>query len=642
MSVKFFLATTCALAAGACLANVPGGGDGAGPAVQMHEQGESIVLDNGIVSISIGRRDASIGRFTYRAINLFGGGHGGGKFYWSWNAPAYGGPRGSASVSVDPQANGGDYAEVKIHSPWSGKAADAAMDVDVYYSLKRGAHGFYAAAVLDHPAAYPRVDVGEWRSNAYVSPIFDWLSVDALRQREMPDTQDMNAALPVAGAPKEVTLLTSGIHAGSFECKYAYSADLGDLDVWGWSSTKERVGIWMTVPSHEYYNGGPMKRELTAHMDRTLLNMLNGTHYGMGNGLSMAAGVALKKTYGPYLVYANSYAGAPGDDRAEVVRALWQDARAQAAAEQSAWPYAWFRNADYVQESGRGRVGGTLAVDDAGNPSASAAGAWIGLAPDDDGTDFQLQGRTDQFWVKAGADGRFIIPHVLPGAYHLWAFGAGNIGAFERRDVRVEAGDTLDLGALRWTPPRAAPTLWEIGVPDRDSREFADGAFNYTQWATYARSLAGSTAGLTYTVGQSDWRRDWRYAQFGTAPWTIRFSLANAPPADAPASLYLALASSESTLAVSVNGVAIGTYQAPHPSHAPVRLGSHGAFAEVRFAVPAGLLRQGQNAIAITQQAVKGRAGTTQYDYLRLEAAGTRLSPSPGAPRPTAKSAAAR
>jgi len=35
----------------------------------------------------------------------------------------------------------------------------------------------------------------------------------------------------------------------------------------------------MTVPSHEYYNGGPMKRELTAHNSRSLLSMINGTHY---------------------------------------------------------------------------------------------------------------------------------------------------------------------------------------------------------------------------------------------------------------------------------------------------------------------------------------------------------------------------
>lgn len=624
---RIVLATACALATATSFANVPGGGTGTGPDVVARDEGDSIVLDNGIVAIRIRKSDATVRSFTYQGMNLFEGGHNGGQFYWSWNAPAYAGPAGTtATLSADPAASHGDYAEVKIHSPWSGKDSDAAMDVDVYYSLTRGAQGFYVTGMLDHPASYPRTNVGEWRSNAYLSPIFDWLSVDARRQRLMPTVDDMAAARSVRGAPKEVFLLTTGRYAGQYECKYAYSADLGDLDVWGWSSTGKRVGIWMTVPSHEYYNGGPMKRELTVHMDHTLLNMLNGSHYGMGAPLLMPAGSAFQKTYGPYFVYANSYQGAPSDPASRVGDALWRDAQAQAAAEQSAWPYRWFKNANYVQEAGRGTVSGTLQVRDAGNPAAKSGGAWIGLAPDDDGTDFQEQARTYQFWVRTGADGRFTIPHVLPGTYHLWAFGAGNAGTFERARVDVRAGRTLDLGTLQWAPTRVADTVWEIGIPDRDTQEFHDGAFNYTQWATYEKHLHQAGQGLTYTVGKSDWHKDWEYAQFGTAPWTIDFALANTPPKNAPASLYIALASTESTLAVSVNGTPIGTYTAPNRTHAPLRLGSHGPFADTRLAIPAGLLKQGANSIVISQLPSRGRAGTTQYDYLRLEAAGTRLA----------------
>lgn len=625
---KIAAGAACALASGLCLANVPGGGSGTGPDVTLKDEGDDYVLANGIVAIRVNKADATIRRFDYHGLNLFEGGDQGGRFYFSWNAPAYENPHGSATLSVDPATNHGDYAEVQIHSPWSGKSGSAAMDVDVYYSLTRGAQGFYVAAMLDHPASYPRTDVGEWRSNAYVGTMFDWLSVDALRQREMPTPADMAAATGVPGAPKEVFRLTTGQYAGRFECKYAYSADLGDLDVWGWSSTGKRVGIWMTVPSHEYYNGGPLKRELTAHMNHTLLNMLNGSHYGMGNQLSMPANSAFRKTYGPYFVYANSYHGKDSDSQAQVVAALWQDAQAQARAEQSAWPYAWFKSADYVPEAGRGAVAGTLQVKDPGNPGAHAGGAWIGLAPDDGGTDFQMQGRTYQFWVKTSADGRFAIPHVLPGSYHLWAFGAGNIGTFERRDVVVRAGQHLDLGTVQWTPPRVADTVWEIGVPDRDTHEFHDGAFDYTQWATYVKSLDEGRAGqgLSYTVGKSDWHQDWNYAQFGTAPWTVQFALANAPARGAPASLYLAFASTETPLDVTLNGTRIGTYKPAADSHAPVRLGSHGAFAETRIAIPPGLLKAGANSLAIAQVAAHGRTGTTQYDYLRLEAAGVKLA----------------
>ncbi len=623
------LATACALAANACFANVPGGGTGSGPDVTYRDLGSSIVLDNGIVSISILKKDASIRSFTYKGKNLFAGGHGGGGNFWSWNAPAFGGPADTATVAtltVDPATNGGSHAEVKIRSPWSGNTAQAAMDVDIHYSLRRGAQGYYVTATLDHPASYPLVNIGEWRSNIYISPTFDWLSVDELRNRKMPTVADMAASLPVSGAPKEVTLLTTGEYAGQYECKYSYSADLGDLNVWGWSSTGERVGIWMTVPSHEYYNGGPMKRELTGHMNPVLLNMLNGTHYSQGTQLVMAAGSAFRKTYGPYLVYANSYQGADSDPASQVTESLWRDAQAQAAAERSAWPYAWFRNADYVQASGRGTVTGILAVSDSGNAAATAAGAWIGLAPHDGGVDFQLQGRTYQFWVRADDEGRFSIPNVLPGTYNLLAFGAGNIGTFRQADVDVHAGEAQDLGTVSWTPPRVAGTLWEIGIPDRDSREFRNGAFNYSQWATYAKSLADSGSGLTYTVGKSDWRTDWNYAQFGPAPWKVDFPLAYQPAADATASLYIGFASADTTLSVSVNGTRIVNNSAQLSDHAPLRLGSHGPFAERRLAIPATLLKQGTNTVTFTQIGGNSASGTTQYDYVRFEAAGMRLA----------------
>lgn len=623
------LATACALVSGICFANVPGGGDGTGPNVTYKDLGDTVVLENGIVSIRINKKDASIRSFEYQGMNLFAGGHGGGGHFWSWNTPTFGGPANAPTTTtlvVDPASNAGEYAEVKVRSPWSGKSTDGAMDVEIYYSLRRGTQGYYVTATLDHPASYPRTAVGEWRSNTYVSPIFDWLSVDELRQRRMPTMADMAASVPVAGAPAEVSLLTSGIHAGEYECKYSYSADLGDLNVWGWSSTSKRIGIWMTVPSHEYYNGGPMKRELTAHMNPVLLNMLNGTHYSQGTQLIMEAGKEFRKTYGPYFVYANSYQERGVDSTEQVADALWRDAQAQAAAERSAWPYAWFKSANYVPASGRGTVSGTLAVTDSGNPAATAAGAWIGLAPDDGGTDFQFQGRTYQFWVKTDADGRFTIPNVLPGTYHLHAFGAGNIGAFRQADVTVKAGDAQELGTLQWTPPRVANTLWEIGVPTRNSVEFRNGAFNYSQWATYAQSLADSASGYTYTVGKSDWRTEWNYAQFGPAPWKIDFSLAWKPATDATASLYIGFASAATTLMVSVNGTRIVNNSAQYLDHAPIRLGNHGPFAERRLAIPASLLKQGTNTVTLTQIGGNSATGTTQYDYLRFEAAGMRLS----------------
>ena len=59
-----------------------------------------------------------------------------------------------------------------------------------------------------------------------------------------------------------------------------------------WSSTKQKVGIWLINPSNEYMSGGPTKLELSAHRDATftdsltapapatILNVWKGPHYG--------------------------------------------------------------------------------------------------------------------------------------------------------------------------------------------------------------------------------------------------------------------------------------------------------------------------------------------------------------------------
>ena len=36
----------------------------------------------------------------------------------------------------------------------------------------------------------------------------------------------------------------------------------------------------------------------------------------------------------------------------------------------------------------------------------------------------------------------------------------------------MQLGSKIDVGALTFRPPRAGPTLWEIGIPDRSAAEF--------------------------------------------------------------------------------------------------------------------------------------------------------------------------
>jgi rhamnogalacturonan endolyase len=616
------------LAAGTALANVPGGGT-TGADVTVTDNGATVTLANGIVSIVITKSSGTINTVNYGGANVLAGGNNGGQVYWELESG-----NGVYTLTDDPKTNGGDRAQVNLHT------TSATLDVDIDYALLRGNSGFYATGILSHPANLPAFPGGEWRANVYVGSTFDWLSVDAKRNRMMCAPADWTAGSPVAGAPKEVELLTQGIYKGQFECKYTYSADLGEEDAWGWSSSTKYMGIWVTKPSLEYYNGGPKKRELMCHTGPTMLNMLGGGHYGMGNAESIGAGTQERKIYGPWFYYINKVPAGTADFH----NVLFQDAIAQSKAEQAAWPYSWFKDPDYPAEAGRGTVSGTFAITDPGAPNASPAGMWIGLAPDN-GTDFQFQFFTYQFWVKTAADGSFTIPHVRPGSYALYAFGPGAPGTFKKTGVTVTAGQALNLGTVTWTPPRTAATLWEIGVPDRDSHEFLNGDSLYGYWATsYVKYPTEFPKGITYTVGKDDYSKVWNFAlmnnmnnAWGLNPAnTVNFTLPKAPTAGTQARFYLALASSfVSGLSVSVNGTSIGNITPGNPSDAMVRLGSHGAFWDTQILFNANLLKAGANTLTIGQTKA-GESATIQWDYLRLEADGTGTVTDGISPRPTA------
>lgn len=611
--------------------------------VSVVDSGPTVVLRNDLVAVTMQKASATIITFTYNGANILVGGYGVGKFYWSWNQSAYQNPSGCLyTLTADTATTGGSYAEVKLHITWSGVSADAPMDVDIYYSLKTGVSGAYTAAKLSHPAAYPLKLGGEWRMAAYPGATFDWLSVDAARNRLMPSDADETAAVVVPGAPREVMRLTTGVYANHYECKYDYSADFGDLDAWGWSSTTDHIGVWMTAPSKEYYPGGPLKRELICYATSILLNMLGGTHYGMGGEGDVAAGENRQKVYGPFPIYCNRVPAATPN----APLALWQDAIAQGRAEQAQWPYAWFTEPAYVAAAGRGTVTGRLLIQDATTAAVPAANAWVGVAIPPAGTtdaaDFQRWSKNYQFWVRTDAAGNFSIPHVLPGTYALFAFGGGATGQLTRAGAAtVTAGATAALGTVTWTPTRIAPTVWEIGVPDRSAQEFrhgndywVGGTYPDPNWAKFMNYPTEFPQDVNYTVGQSSWATDWNYVQpynivdspQATAPeWKVNFNLSTAPKAGSTASVYVAAAASfAAALIVKVNGTNITTPTTglffADPSDATIRKGNHGAFAELRFSFPASLLRAGPNVVSFTQ---RRSGGDIQYDYLRLEAAGT-------------------
>src|SRR5581483_6523441 len=128
-------------------ANVPGGGTGTGANVTVTDNGGTVVLANGIVSITINKSNGNVTNFTFNGANLLSGGNGGGSFYFDGSGgPGLASP--TYTLTVNPASNGGNQAEILLQT-----IADP-MDMSVYYDLLRGQQGIYDTLILTHQAGY--------------------------------------------------------------------------------------------------------------------------------------------------------------------------------------------------------------------------------------------------------------------------------------------------------------------------------------------------------------------------------------------------------------------------------------------------------------------------------------------------------
>ncbi len=286
-------------------ANLPGGGTGTGPNVTLVDNGTTFTMANGVVSIVITKSSAEIHTLNYAYNNsgttvtnqLLAGGSSGGLLYWFQNGGTFIAGPFTASVV----ANNGNYAEISLAYA---SATNGIMDI--HYSMLRGSPGFYTTAILTHRSQDGLIHI-ELRPNIYAGSQFNWMSVDAARNRVMQVSG--GSSVGVQGAPVECSLWTSGIYSGQYEDKYKYTADLAGLSAWGWSSVGtggRNVGLWNVTASPEYYPGGPLERSLMEHIGTTILNVFTGGYYGLGTDDNLLDGELWSKVYGPYLYYCNN------------------------------------------------------------------------------------------------------------------------------------------------------------------------------------------------------------------------------------------------------------------------------------------------------------------------------------------------
>lgn len=646
------------------------------PPVKCTETAHTFILDNGILRAEIEKHNGRMSSLVYQGRELLAQNGG----YWSSVGRNNGGPSGHvASILM----NTSERAEVSCQFGNVAGHTNAAMDSDYIYSLGRGQSVIYVAAVLHHDPGTPRYGTGESRYCLKLNPdVFNFLSVDARRQRLMPSGYDWDHGKQLN--LKEARLLTTGIHKGEVEHKYDYSAVLAETPAYGWYGTQSHLGLWLINPSQEYIGGGPTKVELTGHLDvnpgglPVLLNMWQGSHYG-GTSLSIGSDENWTKVIGPFAIYCNQRATSTN---------AWHDALAHAKTEKKLWPYAWFQNPNYPSAAERGTVNGKITLRDAFDPNAKMSNVWVGVAAPNylpplphfrGGSRFHRPGwgsfnitnwmarrglpptigwqrdtKFYQFWTRAKADGSFTIRNVRPGHYTLHAFGDGVLGEFALTNVVVAPGKTNAVGQLFWQPKRFGHTVWQIGIPDRTAREFRHGN-DYWHWGLYYLYPKEFPHDVDFIIGKSNWRTDWNYVQppritdskfaadqpilseedeagdnnansnpghhspdLQNTTWKIEFTLTNQPSGKATLRLAFAGSRGGCHVGVSINGHSIGD-TGPLPNTGVMhRDGIRGYWFERDLTFDAKLLQPGNNIFRLTSYADNWTQGVL-YDCVRLE-----------------------
>jgi rhamnogalacturonan endolyase len=653
-------------------------------AVTVADNGTSWTLDNGIVKATVDKNNGKLAALIFHGVNTMAGGG-------TWEQT----PQGSGetdSVTIDPATNGGARAEVAIKGVTGGKG----LDIELRYALGRGESGIYVYGIFSHPSSYGEMGEGESRFITRLNHDFNWISVDADRNMLECTPEDWGAGVVIHA--KEQRILSTGNYINSVEHKYSYCAVQYKIPAYGWSSTKDNIGVFFINPSTEYLSGGAAKLELVCHYDGNddpdpiILDYWCGGHYAGGACCNIPAGEDWNRVIGPIFVYCNALdtpetpsqddlstltatAGNPTVPPAwkDNATALWQDALAQAKTEKAAWPYDWVNGVDYPHKDQRSTVTGQLVLNDPQAASTKLPHLTIGLAhPTYTGigsayglrsgngneVTWEHDGNYYQFWTDGTDDGKFTISNVRPGTYTLHAFADGVLGEYAQTDITVTAGQPLDLGQIQWQPVRYGKQVWEIGYPDRTADKFykGDGA-NYWLWGWPVRYPLVFPNDITYTIGTSDYHKDWFFEEvphgedtswlnpaakdpanqpFGwmvtgtegqdmwktigkgrATTWTIKFNMDSASQGQAVLRVALAGADGFGGLAVSVNGKNVGTIQTVATN--ALRYNTNkGVWREYTVPFDGALLQSGENEMQLTVPAGDLTTGVV-YDYLRLE-----------------------
>ncbi|KAH7567624.1 hypothetical protein JRO89_XS07G0107000 [Xanthoceras sorbifolium] len=609
--------------------------------VQLHVQDSHVMMDNGILQVTLSNPEGIVTGIRYNDID---------NLLEVLNDESNRGIKGTSfNVIVETD----DQVEISFSRTWdsSQEGKLVPLNIDKRFVMLRGSSGFYSYAIYEHLEEWPAFNLAETRIAFKLrKDKFHYMAVADNRQRYMPLPDDR---LPPRGQPlayPEAVLLVNPVEPelkGEVDDKYQYSCDNKDIRVHGWICTDPGVGFWLITPSDEFKSGGPQKQNLTSHVGPTTLSVFVSAHYS-GEDLvpKFNAGEQWKKVFGPVFIYCNS--SFLGDIVDPLL--LWEDAKQQMSIEVESWPYCFPASEDFPKSDQRGNVSGRLLVRDkyVSDDYISADGAYVGLAPQGAVGSWQRECKDYQFWSRADENGYFSINDIRTGNYNLFAWVPGFIGDYRYEDVvNITPGCDIDTGNIVYEPPRNGPTLWEIGIPDRSAAEFyvpdpnpkyinklyvdhPDRFRQYGLWERYAELYPDGD--LVYTVGQSDYTKDWFFVQvtrkkdkaYQGTTWEIKFKLDSVDQSSSY-KLRVAIASATfSELQVRINDPkanrALFSSGLIGRDNSIARHGIHGLYWLFNVDVPASTLVSGDNSIFFTQPRSTSPFLGIMYDYIRFEA----------------------